>query len=303
MDVATQWAGQAEAIVRNVIISGWQLVQHHSLPLWMRDNDYLLSGHRPQLNDFRQCFSSMFRLHTETINIWTHLIGFVAFVLLTIYSLAHPSLNSWEEKGVYAAFCLGAAFCMGFSWIFHTVYCHSEGVSKLFHKLDYCGITLLTLGSFVPYIYYAFYCHFTHKLFYIGLITILSVLCLVVSTVDIFATPGYRSLRAGIFVALGLSGTVPCTHYILLEGLHRAFYDAAMGWFILMGFLYIAGAVIYALRVPERLFPGKFDIWFQSHQIFHVFVVAAALVHFHGINQIAQYTSLTHLENQCQLAL
>lgn len=28
---------------------------------------------------------------------------------------------------------------------------------------------------------------------------------------------------------------------------------------------------------------------FQSHQIFHMFVLAAALVHFHGISKIANY--------------
>lgn len=27
------------------------------------------------------------------------------------------------------------------------------------------------------------------------------------------------------------------------------------------GFLYILGALLYALRVPERWFPGKFDLW------------------------------------------
>jgi len=36
-------------------------------------------------------------------------------------------------------------------------------------------------------------------------------------------------------------------------------------------------------RIPERLAPGLFDIWFQSHQLFHVFVVAAACVHYYGI--------------------
>jgi adiponectin receptor len=66
------------------------------------------------------------------------------------------------------------------------------------------------------------------------------------------------------------------------------------------------GTMFYALRIPERFFPGKFDIWvsvsgplppwpklticfsqFQSHQIFHVFVVAAAFVHYHGISEMA----------------
>ena len=40
---------------------------------------------------------------------------------------------------------------------------------------------------------------------------------------------------------------------------------------------------IYLARIPERLAPGVFDIWFQSHQLFHVFVVAAACVHYYGI--------------------
>jgi hypothetical protein len=34
-----------------------------------------------------------------------------------------------------------------------------------------------------------------------------------------------------------------------------------------MGCLYILGALFYALRVPERFFPGKFDIWVSSSKI------------------------------------
>ena len=32
-----------------------------------------------------------------------------------------------------------------------------------------------------------------------------------------------------------------------------------------------------------------FLLQFQSHQIFHMFVVAAAFVHYHGISEIANY--------------
>ena len=54
-----------------------------------------------------------------------------------------------------------------------------------------------------------------------------------------------------------------------------------------MAFLYILGAVLYGLRIPERFLPGKFDLWFQSHQIFHVLVVFAAMVHYHGMTNMA----------------
>lgn len=43
------------------------------------------------------------------------------------------------------------------------------------------------------------------------------------------------------------------------------------------------GAFIYAMRVPERWKPGAFDIVLHSHQLFHLCVVAAALVHYRGI--------------------
>ena len=49
------------------------------------------------------------------------------------------------------------------------------------------------------------------------------------------------------------------------------------------------GAGLYACRVPERFLPGKCDFWFQSHQIFHILVIAAAFVHFHGIQNMALY--------------
>lgn len=38
-----------------------------------------------------------------------------------------------------------------------------------------------------------------------------------------------------------------------------------------------------ANRIPERFAPGNFDFFFASHQIFHFFVVFAALAHYKSI--------------------
>ncbi len=54
---------------------------------------------------------------------------------------------------------------------------------------------------------------------------------------------------------------VPCLHYVILEGMYTAVYEAAIGWLALMAVLYIGGALLYAFRVPERFFPGKCDFW------------------------------------------
>ena len=56
---------------------GWteRLLHHDALPSYLRDNEYLHKHHRPQLNSVIECFKTVFRIHTETGNIWTHLVG------------------------------------------------------------------------------------------------------------------------------------------------------------------------------------------------------------------------------------
>jgi len=53
----------------------WLTVSYAGLPEWLRDNELIETGHRPQLNNFFTCLASVFRVHSETGNIWTHLIG------------------------------------------------------------------------------------------------------------------------------------------------------------------------------------------------------------------------------------
>ena len=55
---------------------------------------------------------------------------------------------------------------------------------------------------------------------------------------------------------------------------------------ILMGIFYIVGCQFYIFRIPERFKPGFFDIWFCSHNIWHGFVVAAALVHYYNLVKV-----------------
>jgi len=68
----------------------------------------------------------------------------------------------------------------------------------------------------------------------------------------------------GVFIGLGLSGVIPAMHYVITNGFYDAIYEAALGWLSLMAILYIIGAVIYAARIPERIWPGRFDIWVSN---------------------------------------
>ena len=63
-----------------------------------------------------------------------------------------------------------------------------------------------------------------------------------------------------VFVGLGCSGIIPCVHILIAHGITIALKQASLGWLILMGVLYLIGALLYATRIPERFFPGKCNI-------------------------------------------
>lgn len=65
----------------------YQLVEYHSLPGYLRDNEYILGHYRSEW-PLKQAFLSMFSIHNETLNVWTHLIGFFLFFALTVYTAA-----------------------------------------------------------------------------------------------------------------------------------------------------------------------------------------------------------------------
>uniref|UniRef100_A0A8C3A207 Adiponectin receptor 1a n=2 Tax=Cyclopterus lumpus TaxID=8103 RepID=A0A8C3A207_CYCLU len=281
-----------EEFVHKVWEGRWRVIPFHVLPEWLKDNDYLLHGHRPPMPSFRACFGSIFRIHTETGNIWTHLLGLILFICLGTLTLLRPNMYFMaplQEKVVFGMFFLGAVLCLSFSWLFHTVYCHSEKVSRTFSKLDYSGIALLIMGSFVPWLYYSFYCSPQPRLIYLTIVCVLGIAAIIVAQWDRFSTPRHRPTRAGVFMGLGLSGIVPTMHFTIEEGFVKATTVGQMGWFYLMGAMYITGAGLYAARIPERYFPGKCDIWFHSHQIFHVLVVAAAFIHFYGVSNLQEF--------------
>ena len=81
----------------------------------------------------------------------------------------------------------------------------------------------------------------------------------------------FECLNLGLFMGLGLSGVIPALHYIVTEGILHIFQ--AFCWLVLMAVLYISGGTIYALRIPERLWPGKFDIMVKIVFLFCVIIL------------------------------
>jgi adiponectin receptor len=184
-------------------------------------------------------------------------------------------------------FMVSAVICLTCSATFHLLFVHSKPAYFILSRLDYAGITILIAGSFYPLIYYAFYCHPWAQRLYLTAITVMAAFTFAVTLVPAFGTPKYLMFRTGIFLSLGFFGLVPVSHLVWQFGLFDPHVTVMIGPLLLMGLLYTLGAIIYATKFPERFYPGRFDVWFSSHQLWHICVVAAALVHF--VNALQHY--------------
>ena len=54
------------------------------IPDHRHDNDYILHGYRINFNTVGRILRSLFMIHNETVNVWSHLIGVLVFISLIV---------------------------------------------------------------------------------------------------------------------------------------------------------------------------------------------------------------------------
>lgn len=103
--------------------------------------------------------------------------------------------------------------------------------------------------------------------------------------VSVYRHQRYRVLKTVCFIALGFSGTIPLMHFQW----HLGYIHFITLWLLVMGACYLIGAAIYVTQVPERWWPGAFDFIGSSHQLWHLSIFAAVLVHYVGLMHMFEW--------------
>lgn len=72
---------------------------------------------------------------------------------------------------------------------------------------------------------------------------------------------------------------VSCTHQVIPKRYPVDFVTKAVSFFALMKMtaILLVAVIFYAMRLPERFFPGTFDIFGHSHQIWHILIFISVL--------------------------
>ncbi|XP_015376066.1 PREDICTED: progestin and adipoQ receptor family member 3 [Diuraphis noxia] len=115
------------------------------------------------------CLKCAFWLTNETINIWSHVFGWMLFFGLTIYDLFLLNIHASQFDKLVVGLLLGCfQISMASSTMYHTFSCKSEKHFNCFLSFDLFGIALSLLGIYLSGIYYAFWCHPVHRMFYLS---------------------------------------------------------------------------------------------------------------------------------------
>lgn len=270
-----------------------RLYRWSEIPLWQQDNSYIHSGYVRETLSYVKTLASLTYLHNESVNIYTHLVPGVAcfFSCFYLVNTVQEKFDSttWKDYAMFCVFLGGAACALSLSGCFHTLKSHSEGVMVFGNKLDYLGIIVLITASMISLLYYAWIDSPLMRNVFVSITVGLAAICAVFSLKSRFRSSEWRPYRASMFVLFGLSGVLPIVTGAYLMGIQETAKRAQVKWIVLEGVLYCFGALLYAMRIPERWWPGKFDIVGNSHQIFHVLVVIAACCHGKGLIGAYEY--------------
>jgi hemolysin III len=188
---------------------------------------------------------------------WMHLVWFEACLVLGTLALAHTH-GALRITGL-AIFVTSVSAMFGVSAFYHRGN-WSEAWRVRLQRLDHAMIFLLIAGTATPAFLIA-----THGAFRIAGLAALWTLTLAAGAIHMVWMNAPELLVGSTFVALGWAGGLALPAVWLHSG-------AAAGALLLAGgLLYTAGALSYRLR-----WPNPNPAVFGYHEVFHVYVCAAA---------------------------
>lgn len=86
-----------------------RLYTYEQIPLFLKENPYITDGYRAHLPS-KLCLRSIFILSNETVNIWSHLLGFLLFFSLGVNDLSTVLPASGANREDYVIYAIGL-FC------------------------------------------------------------------------------------------------------------------------------------------------------------------------------------------------
>ena len=239
-------------------------------------NAFILTGYRTEHTVFGS-FKSIFSIHNETLNIWTHLLAFLywSYVYSTLEQRQWYQ-NVDELSQAITKVGYGICLLMPLSSATYHTFCDAQtcccfhagpakdawSVANVFLRLDLFGIYALFYARSLMEGYLAMYCNRSNW--------ILFQMCSLL-TFAVLAPIGLWTTKLWPMVPSFILVHVPIGVIVLTQ---PWWTDSALFLHVIFSLLgtvcFVVAFGIYRNRWPESKWPGKFDIIGQSHQLWHI---------------------------------
>jgi hemolysin III len=201
----------------------------------------------------------------EPVNGLTHFFAaFIAAIgLIALIIIGWKSVVKEISLSIYG---ISLILLFAASATYHMVKARPEIIEKL-RKLDHSAIYVLIAGTYTPFCILMF-----QGFWKWGLLALIWSLAVIGVAVEVILIKAPRWLRVSVYIMMG---------WIVMPAIGEMLKVMPVGALVSLlagGVIYTLGAIIYATKKLD-LFPGKFGF----HELWHVFVILAALAHFIAI--------------------
>jgi len=263
-----------EEIPNPLIIS--KFVGHETAPKWTvypyiytkyRSSEYYCTRLR--------CLKSLFELHTETMNAWTMI--FASIFSTACFAFAKVVVGLREvDHAVFFLFLLSTLLHCPWSVGYHLCMPISPAEDIFWRQMDTGAVFSVSVLLSFSFSYYVFP-------YYVTIIVVL--LSFVTALIGIREVrkwkPGSlieKTYLSRIIMSAVFLYSLPLLWQIICNLKDNAHSSTAS---IVCAFSSLAiGCVLFDNSIPQCYFPGKFTVFFTSHQLMHFFLITANISEF-----------------------
>lgn len=235
---------------------------------------YVTHGYRVG-GSYADNIKSLFQLHTEVMNAWTMIL----ISMGSVFSTAYFSLKVLDKEAVpiFIIFTSSAVMHLPFSVGYHLFMSMDAKTFNLWRRLDVIAVcqSSILLAFSLSYFVMPFWGCMLNTLVTYGIATYASI--------KFWCIPKTHSIDGKSQCAF-LSSVIFCYWFPMFVALIRdsvkmTFTLSSFSAVGVLGGLALSGAA-YSMNWPQRLAPGRFNVWFHSHQIMHIGIAFCHLLEF-----------------------
>lgn len=192
----------------------------------------------------------------------THFAGFVAAIVGLVY-LVVPSAHSAAKLTAMALYGSSLVLLFGASTLYHFLDLGERG-NRWLRRLDHSAIFALIAGSYMPPLF-----HLLDGPMRIAMISVVGGIAVLGIVVKLAWIDSPSWLGLSLYLALGWIALIPMSSMLP----RASFLSIAL--LVGGGVVYTLGAAVYARRWPDP-WPDTFG----HHEVWHLFVLGGAVLHF-----------------------